>query len=72
MLELVSTLPQYTLAQDQMVETERGTKNETGWWKLLAGRLLVPEALALSLASQVHQTTHLGHDKMEELIQNIS
>lgn len=72
MLELVSTLLQYTLAQDQLVETERATKNETGWWKLLAGRLLVPKALALSLVSQVHQTTHLGHDKMEKLIQNIS
>ena len=65
-------LPQYTLAQDQLVETERATKNETGWWKLLAGRLLVPEALALSLVSQVHQTIHLGREKMEKLIQNIS
>ena len=33
------------------------------------GRLLVPEALAPTLVSQVHQATHLGHDKMEKLIQ---
>ena len=32
------------------------------------GRLLVPEALAPTPVSQVHQATHLGHDKMEELI----
>ena len=32
------------------------------------GRLLVPEALAPTLVSQVHQATHLGHDKMEEFI----
>ena len=30
--------------------------------------LLVPEALTLCLVSQVHQTTHLGYEKMEELI----
>ena len=30
MLELVSTLPQYTLAQDQLAETERAAKNEKG------------------------------------------
>ena len=28
MLELVSTLSQYTLAQDQLAETERASKNE--------------------------------------------
>ena len=28
----------------------------------------MPEALTLSLVSQVHHTTHLGYEKMEELI----
>ena len=68
MPELTSTLPQYTLAQDQLAETERATKREKGLWELLDHRLLVPEALATSLVSQVHQTTHLGSDKMEKLI----
>ena len=68
MPELTSTLPQYTLAQDQLAETERATKSEKGLWELLDHRLLVPEALAPSLVSQVHQTTHLGRDKMEKLI----
>lgn len=64
MPELTSTLPQYTLPQDQLAETERATKNEKSLWELLDHRLLVPEALAPSLVSQVHQTTHLGCDKM--------
>ena len=68
MLELTSTLPQYTPPQDQLAETERATKSEKGLWELLDHRLLVPEALAPSLVSQVHQTTHLGCDKMEKLI----
>ena len=69
MPELILTLPQYTLAQDQLAEAERATKNEKGWWELPDGRLLVPEALAPTLVSQVHLATHLGHDKMEKLIQ---
>ena len=70
--ELTSTLPQYIPAQDQLAKTERATKNEKGWWELLDGRLLVPKSLAPSLLSQIHQTTHLRHDKMEKLIQKIS
>ena len=61
-------LPQYTLAQDQLAEAERATMNEKRWWELPDGRLLVPETLAPTLVSQVHQATHLGHDKMEEFI----
>ena len=68
MPELILTLPQYTLAQHQLAEAERATKNEKGWWELPDGRLLVPEALAPTLVSQVHQAIHLGHDKMEKLI----
>ena len=30
---------------------------------------MVPEELAPTLVSQTHQVTHLGHDKLEELIQ---
>ena len=68
MPELTLTLPQYTLAQDQLAEAERATTNEKGWWELPDGRLLVPKALDPTLVSQVHQATNLGHDKMEELI----
>ena len=32
------------------------------------GKLLVPEELPPILVSQTHQTTYLGHDKLEELI----
>ena len=70
--ELTSTLPQYTLAQDQLTKTERATKNEKGWWEQPDGRLLVPKTLAPSLGSQIHQTTHLGHDKIEKSIWKIS
>ena len=31
MLDLTLTLSQYTLAQDQLAETEKTTKNEKGW-----------------------------------------
>ena len=34
-----------------------------------SGKLLVLEELAPTLVSQTHQATHLGHDKLEELIQ---
>lgn len=50
--ELTSTLPQYTLAQDQLAETERPPKVKRVCGTLTA-RLLVPEALATSLVSQV-------------------
>ena len=66
---LTLTLLQYTPARDQLAEAERATKNEKGCWELLDGRLLVPEALAPTLGSQVHQITHSGYDKIEELIQ---
>ena len=68
MPELTLTLPQYTPAQDQLAEGEKATKNEKHWWELPDSRFLVPEALAPTLVSQVHQTTHLRHDRMEELI----
>ena len=67
MPELTLTLPQYTLAQDQLAEAERATTNEKGWWELPDGRLLVPEALAPHTGVS-GSLTHLGHDKMEELI----
>ena len=67
--ELTLTLPQYTPAQDQLAEAERTTKNEKGWWELPDDRFLVPEALTPTLASQVPQAAHLGHDRMEKLIQ---
>ena len=57
MPELTLTLPQYTLAQDQLAESERATKNEKVWWELPDSILLVPEALAPILVPQVHQAT---------------
>ena len=65
----LTTLPQCTPAQDQLSETERATKNEKGWWELPDGRLLFPKALGPSSVSRVQQTTHVGCDKMEKLIQ---
>ena len=37
MPELTLTLPQYTLAQEQLAEAKRATTNEKGWWELLDG-----------------------------------
>ena len=67
--ELTLDSPNYTEAQNQLVKAEGAIKTEKGWWKLPSGKLLVPEDLAPTLVSQTHQATHLGHDKLEELIQ---
>ena len=60
-------LPELTLVSPKC--TEGAIKTERGWWELPSGKLLVPEELAPTLVSQTHQATHLGHDKLEELIQ---
>ena len=66
--ELMLDSPKYTEAQNQLVKAEGAIKTEKGQWELPSGKLLVPEELALTLVSQTHQATHLGHDKLEELI----
>ena len=52
----------------RLAKAEGAVKTEKGWWELPSGKLLVPEELAPTLVSQTHQATHLGHDKLEELI----
>ena len=66
--ELMLDSPKYTKAQNQLAKAEGAIKTEKGWWELQSGKLLVPEELAPTLVSQTHQATHLGHDKLEELI----
>ena len=65
--ELTLDSPKYTEAPNQLAIVE-GAKTEKGWWELPSGKLLVLEELAPTLVSQTHQATHLGHDKLEELI----
>ena len=66
--ELMLDSPKYTEAQKQLAKAERAIKTEKGWWELPSGKLLVPKELAPTLVSQTHQATHLGPDKLEELI----
>ena len=66
--ELTLDSPKYTEAQNQLAKAEGAIKTERGWWEFPGGKLLVPEELAPTLVSQTHQATHLGHDKLEELI----
>ena len=66
--ELTLGSPQYTDAHKPVATAEGAIKPEKGWWELPSGKLLVPEELAPTLVSQTHQATHLGHDKLEELI----
>ena len=66
--ELMLDSPKYTETQNQLAEAEGAIKTEKGWWELLSGKLLVLEELAPTPVSQTHQVTHLGHDKLEELI----
>ena len=66
--ELALDSPTHTEAQNQLAEAKGATKTEKGWWELPGGKLLVPEEMAPSLLSQAHRMTHLGHDRLEELI----
>ena len=66
--ELTLDSPKYTEAQNQLAKAEGAIKTEKGWWELPSGKLLILEELAPILLSQTHQATHLGHDKLEELI----
>ena len=66
--ELTLDSPKYSEAQNQLAKAEGAIKTEKGWWEWQTGKLLVPKELASTLASQTHQATHLGHDKLEKLI----
>ena len=66
--ELTLDSPKYTEAQNQLAKAEGAIKTERGWWEFPRGKLLVPAELAPTLVSQTHQATHLGPDKLEELI----
>ena len=69
MPELRLESPKYTEAQNQLAKAEGAVKTKKGWWELPSVKLLVLEELAPTLISQTRQATHLGHDKLEELIQ---
>ena len=66
--ELTLDSPKYTEAKNRLEKAEGAIKTDKGWWESLSGKLLVPEELAHTLVNQTHQATHLGHDKLEELI----
>lgn len=69
--ELTLDTPTYTEAENQLAEvegaTKTGKKKKRRWWEPPGGKLLVPKGMALSLVSQVHRMTHLGHDKLKNL-----
>ena len=66
--ELTLDSPKYSETQNQLAKAEGAIKTEKGWWELSSCKLLVLEELAPTLVSQTHQATHLGHNKLEELI----
>ena len=66
--ELTRDSPKYNETQSQLVEAERAMRSEKGWWELPSGKSLVREELAPILISQTHQATHVGLDKLKELI----
>ena len=66
--ELALDSPTCTESQNQLAEAEGAPETEKGWWELPGGKPLVPEEVAPSLVSQAHRKTHLGLDKLEELI----
>ena len=67
--ELALDSPKYTTeTQNQLAKAEKAIEPEKGWWELPGDKLLAPKDLASTLVSQTHQGTHLGHDKLGELI----
>ena len=66
--ELTLDSPQYSEAQNQLAKAEMAIKTGKRWQELPSGKLLVPEELAPTMVSQTYQVTHLGHNKLEELI----
>ena len=66
--EITLDSPKYTEVQKQLAKAEGAIKTEKRRWELPSGKSLVLEELATTLVSQTHQATHLGHDKLEELI----
>ena len=66
--DLTLDSPKYTEGQNQLAKAEGAIKTEKRRWELPSGKSLVLEELATTLVSQTHQATHLGHDKLEELI----
>ena len=66
--DLTLDSPKYSEARNQLAKAEGAIETEKGRWELPSGKLLVPEELAPTLVSQTHQATHLGHDKLEEVI----
>ena len=66
--ELTLDSPKYSEAQNQLAKAEGAIKTGKRWRELPSGKLLVLEELAPTLLSQTHEATHLGHEKLEELI----
>ena len=66
--ELALDSSTYTEAQNQLAKAEGATKTEKRWRELPGGKLLVPEKMAPYLVNQAHHMTHVGHDRLEELI----
>ena len=66
--ELTLDSPKYTETQNQLAKAEKAIEPEKGCWELPGDKLLAPKELASTLVNQTHQGTHLGHDKLGELI----
>ena len=60
MSELTLTLPQYTLAQDQLAEAERATQNEKGWWELLRWQVIGSWGISLYIGVSGSPGNSLG------------
>ncbi|XP_070252863.1 uncharacterized protein [Myotis yumanensis] len=60
--------PTYLPEEQRLAEKLRARKGEAGWLILPDGRPIVPEALGRTVASQTHQSTHLGGTKLSELL----
>lgn len=60
--------PTHLPEEQRLAEKLRAREGEAGWLILPDGRLIVPEALWRTIASQTHQSTHLGGTKLSDLI----
>ncbi|XP_036906134.1 uncharacterized protein LOC118989894 [Sturnira hondurensis] len=73
---LLPLLPQPTLPPDPKYSPEeeqegiqlKGQKNQQGWIELPDSRLYLPQGVIREIVKDIHTSTHLGQNKLEQLV----
>lgn len=60
--------PTYSPEDLAWIAKQPTSKEYHGWWRMGDGKVILPEKLGEQLLFQVHRTTHMGTQKMQDLI----